>query len=132
MHLLDTNIFLEVLLEQDRANEVEQLMNQISEEIIHITELSFYSIGIHLNKKKKNDLFLKFVKDLFIDGKVKIISLNPTEMLKVITNIKSYNLDFDDAYQLTCANKYNLKLVSFDTDFDRTPAKRFEPKDLLK
>lgn len=132
MHLLDTNILLEVLLEQDRGTEVEQLMNHMSEEMLYITELSFYSIGIHLDKKKKNDLFLKFVDDLFINGNVTIISLNPTEMSKVILNIKSFNLDFDDAYQLTCVQKYNLKLVSFDNDFDRTPVKRFEPKDLLK
>ncbi|MBK8550866.1 MAG: PIN domain-containing protein [Ignavibacteria bacterium] len=57
--------------------------------------------------------------------------MNPIDMQSVVQNIKSYNLDFDDAYQLSCTRKYNFKLVSFDKDFDRTPTKRLEPKDLL-
>ena len=30
----------------------------------------------------------------------------------------AFRLDFDDAYQYTAAQKYNLTLLSFDTDFD--------------
>ena len=39
-----------------------------------------------------------------------------------------YHLDFDDAYQYTAADEYGHVLVSFDTDFDRTPLKRITPK----
>jgi hypothetical protein len=36
-------------------------------------------------------------------------------------------LDFDDAYQYTAAEKHNLILLSFDTDFDRTSRGRKTP-----
>ena len=39
-----------------------------------------------------------------------------------------YHLDFDDAYQYTAADEHGLVLVSFDTDFDRTPLQRMTPK----
>ena len=96
---------------------------------LHLTDFSLYSIGIHLIKKGKREDYWKFVKDLFIKGSVIILSLDLHDLKDVISNSKAYNLDFDDAYQLTCANKYNLTLISFDTDFDRSPIKRKEPKD---
>ncbi len=66
-----------------------------------------------------------------ICGNLKLLSLNPVDLHSVVQNIKSYNLDFDDAYQLTCANKYNLTLVSFDTDFDRSSIERKVPSELI-
>jgi len=44
----------------------------------------------------------------------------PDEMEKVINAQKKFSLDFDDAYQYVSAQKNELKLVSFDTDFDKT------------
>lgn len=44
---------------------------------------------------------------------------------------KTFNLDFDDAYQYVIAEKFGLVLVSFDTDFDRTDRKRIIPADIL-
>ena len=46
-------------------------------------------------------------------------------------NADKYDLDFDDAYQYTCAVKYNLKIISFDKHFDRTQLKRITPIDIL-
>ncbi|RPI37410.1 MAG: PIN domain-containing protein [Methanoregulaceae archaeon] len=43
----------------------------------------------------------------------------------------SFRLDFDDAYQYVVAEKFDLALVSFDTDFDRTDRKRLIPADIL-
>ncbi len=45
---------------------------------------------------------------------------------------ESYNLDFDDAYQYTIAENYDLQLVSFDTDFDRTERGRVTPQQVLE
>jgi predicted nucleic acid-binding protein len=132
MYLLDSNIPLEVLLKQEKANEVKEFLNSYEHKLLYLTDFSLYSIGIHLTKKGKSDDFWSFIKDLFIESSFNLLRLNLTEIKDVIYNSKSYNLDFDDAYQLTCVQKYNLKLVSFDTDFDRSPVKRFEPKDLLK
>ena len=44
---------------------------------------------------------------------------------------KKFNLDFDDAYQYVAAEEYNLTLVSFDSDFDRTERGRKTPAEIL-
>ncbi|HMQ70572.1 MAG TPA: hypothetical protein PKA90_16455 [Ignavibacteria bacterium] len=67
-----------------------------------------------------------------MNGEVNLISLIISDQFKLLENIRSYNLDFDDAYQLTVANKFNFTLVSFDSDFDRSSIKRKVPSDLLK
>ncbi len=43
-----------------------------------------------------------------------------------------FNLDFDDAYQYAAAEKYNLIIVSFDGDFDRTERGRRTPPEVLQ
>jgi len=50
---------------------------------------------------------------------------------ELIDNRLSYGLDFDDAYQFTVCQKYNLSLVSFDADFDKIPDGRRTPAELL-
>jgi predicted nucleic acid-binding protein len=57
-----------------------------------------------------------------------VISLVPEQMQKIVHSMALYHLDFDDAYQFTAADEYRLILVSFDSDFDRTPLKRMTPK----
>lgn len=45
--------------------------------------------------------------------------------------MEQQNLDYDDAYQYTIAKKYNLTLVSFDSDFDLTERGRQTPSQVL-
>ena len=42
-----------------------------------------------------------------------------------------FNFDFDDAYQYVIAEKYNLTIISFDTDFDRTERGRKTPAEII-
>jgi predicted nucleic acid-binding protein len=44
---------------------------------------------------------------------------------------RKFGLDFDDAYQYLAAVKYDLTLVSFDSDFDRTERGRRTPADVI-
>jgi len=55
------------------------------------------------------------------------------EDIKYLLQIKrKYNLDFDDAYQYVVAEKYNLTIISFDSDFDRTELKRKTPREVIE
>lgn len=45
--------------------------------------------------------------------------------------MKSFTLDFDDAYQYLVSEKHDLEIISFDSDFDRTPKKRKTPAQVL-
>jgi len=77
---------------------------------------------------KRPDIFTAFVNDTCIEGAVNIISLVPEDLEKLVHSLALFNLDFDDAYQYTAADEYGYVLVSFDTDFDRTPLQRMTPK----
>jgi len=131
MYLVDTNIWLERLLEQERSEEVAKFLNSIPTEKLFITDFSFHSISIVLTKFKKFEILTKFVHDLFIEGRVFLISLAPEDILKVVQVMEKFKLDFDDAYQYVAADKYDLIIVSFDTDFDTTEKGRKTPKEIL-
>lgn len=130
MYLLDTNIFLESLLGQDRTNEVRLFLQSIDLRTIFITDLSLHSIGIILFRLNHLPLFVSFLEDIVIDG-VGVLSLSPEDHKMLVQPSHQFNLDFDDAYQYAVAKKYNLQFISFDTDFDRTDRSRQEPVDVL-
>jgi predicted nucleic acid-binding protein len=52
------------------------------------------------------------------------VGLQPGDMNLVTEAAKEYKLDFDDAYQYASAGKFGLIVVSFDSDFDRTPRRK--------
>jgi len=130
MYLVDTNIFLELLLEQERADEVRKFFSSVDSSDLSLTDLSFHSIGIILIKFKKFDVFTRFVRDI-ANGGMQILSLNLEDMFNLLKFVKKFGLDFDNAYQYTVAEKYNLQIISFDKDFDRTERRRKEPLDIL-
>lgn len=74
--------------------------------------------------------FCSFIEDLFIDGSVAVIALNPVQMRCLVEAMELYRLDFGDAYQYAAAAEYNLALVSFDSDFQRMPGGRLTSADI--
>jgi len=132
MYLVDTNIWLERLLEQERSEEVAKFLNLIPTEKLFITDFSFHSISIILTKLRKFKILTTFIHDVFIKGEVGLISLAPKDVLKIIPVMDKFKLDFDDAYQYVAAEKYDLIIVSFDEDFDITERGRKTPIEILK
>lgn len=130
MYLVDTNIFLEALLEQDKAEDVKSFLKTIDLRTIFITDLSLHSIGIILYRLKNYALFSSFLEDVIVDG-IGILSLSTEDLRTLELVVDKYNLDFDDAYQYAATVKYDMQLISFDTDFDRTERKRKEPIELI-
>ncbi|MYC75992.1 type II toxin-antitoxin system VapC family toxin [Candidatus Poribacteria bacterium] len=131
MYLADTNIFLEALLEQDKADDVQSFLQNIDLSTIYITDLSLHSIGIILYKLKNFALFNSFLEDIIVDG-ASILSLPPEDLKTLDLTAQKFNLDFDDAYQYAVATKYELQLISFDKDFDQTDIRRKEPIEVDK
>ena len=85
-----------------------------------------------MSRLNKTDALLRFVQDAFIDGAIILIHLQPEDTQRLVRTMEQFNLDFDDAYQYVAAEKYNLTLVSFDSDFDRTERGRETPMEALK
>ena len=132
MYLLDTNIWLERLLEQERALDVSRFLAAIPESELAITDFAFHSIGVIMLKLGKPEALIRFTDDLFGEGEITLVSLEPHDMRSITDAAITYRLDFDDAYQYTAAEKYGLELISFDESFDRTPRKRKLPGDVVQ
>jgi hypothetical protein len=125
--LVDTNIFLEILLAQSRADEAKGLLQKVDMHDFFISDFSLHSIGLLLLRQRKPEVFRQFVADMVVNAGVIQLSLSPLEIDEVITAATSFRLDFDDAYQYAVAERYSLEIVSFDSDFDRTSRGRILP-----
>ena len=79
----------------------------------------------------KYDIFEKFINDLFINGQIELLSLDSSDLLDVIENIQKYRLDFDDSYQYSVAQKYDLTIITFDKDFNAKGIKKKNPGDIV-
>jgi hypothetical protein len=131
MFLIDTNIWLEIILEQEKAEEFKEFLQSVSSSSIFITDFSVYSIGIHLFRGKIHNAFMDFIRDAFAKVGIRLIRLEPMDMRKILSISLRFNLDFDDAYQYVASQKYNLTIVSYDRDFDRTEKRRKTPLELM-
>jgi predicted nucleic acid-binding protein len=131
VYLVDTNIFLEALLEQEKVENVRSFFQKVDLEDIYITDLALHSIGILLFKFKKYSLFVSFLNDMVKNG-MNIISLSTEELMELNETVEEFNLDFDDAYQYLAAKNHHLQLVSFDKDFNRTDINRKEPQEITE
>ena len=131
MYLVDTNVWLELLLEQEKAAQVRQFLQATEARFLWLTEFSLYSIGVILIRLRKDDLFEDFVSDTIDDSGVKRIRLDTSELRQLLAVRQKFQLDFDDAYQYVAAENYDLAIVSFDTDFDRTARGRKTPVEVL-
>lgn len=132
MNLIDTNIVLELLLEQDKAESVRNLFKKTPVSDLCISDFSLHSIGIFLFKIKKTEVLKKFMEDIIIRGDIKVCSLKPSEIINIIGIANLFHLDFDDAYQYAIAEKYDLQIISFDKDFDKTKRGRKEPSEVIR
>lgn len=132
MYLLDTNIWLERLLNQQQSAVVEQFLNQICTQDLHLSDFTLHSIALALTRRKEFEAFLTFVEDVLIEGEVVLLRLQPEDLELVVEALQQQKLDYDDAYQYAIAHKYNLALVSFDADFDRTSRGRQTPAQVLQ
>ncbi|MCX6842443.1 MAG: PIN domain-containing protein [candidate division WOR-3 bacterium] len=128
---LDTNILLEFLLDQERADDVERFLRVVPQELLFVTEFSVHSIGVLLLRRKLHAGFIRFVEDILITGAITIVRLEVEDLPAVSRTAERKGLSFDDAYQYVAAEKHNLTLVSFDSDFDRTDHGRKTPADIL-
>jgi len=131
MYLVDTNIWLERLLNQEKADEVAQFLSKIPSEHLMMTDFTFHSIGVILSRHNEQETLQRFTQDVLIDGAVTLVSLEPTDIQRLIETMTEYKFDFDDAYQYVAAEKYSVDLISFDSDFDRAERGRKTPLQVL-
>ena len=116
MYLADTNIFLEVLLAGNKAEECKAFLARNSGKI-HISDFSLHSIGVILFRQRQELVFRAFFEDVSIN--TRIISLAKDSYLKLPDIRNRFNLDFDDTYQFQVAEDHKLAIATMDNDFNR-------------
>lgn len=131
MYLLDTNIWLERMINGPQSNEVGQLLERFSSDELHVSEFTLHAMAMLLKRRGEDALFTRWTLDLFVDGGVKLVSLIPEEIKRILRTMDQYRLDYHDAYQYTAAEKYHLTMVSFNDAFERTQRGYKTPGKLL-
>ena len=132
MILLDTNIFLELLLDQKRAAECEELLQHISK---GKTEAAVTHFAIHAVESVIGDTkgLGKFLSNLERSAGLSVYDTNLSDEMAAALLTDKVGLDFDDTLQYYVAKKLGVDaLVSFDKHFDRVDVRRVEPHDLLR
>ena len=131
MFIVDSNIWIEVLLRQKRSEEVKTFLSQTPSSEIAMSEFTFGSIGILLFRHRAYDAYKAWTDEILLKQNISRITLKDFQS-PYMHEAFHRGLDFDDAYQYVVAKTENLHLVSFDQDFDKTDLKRFEPLQALE
>jgi predicted nucleic acid-binding protein len=129
--LIDTNIFLEIVLDQNRAIEASSLLRSATEHELFMSDFSLHSMGVFLVRRRQIEAFREFLSDVILELGVNVKRLDEGDMSQLCDVVGRFGLDFDDAYQYVAAQKFDLVLVSFDGDFDKTDRGRMVPSEVL-
>jgi predicted nucleic acid-binding protein len=114
MYLLDTNIFLEILLDQEKSSECKKFLLSNENQIL-ISDFSLHSIGVSLFRYTKTKVFNSFLEDVI--SKIRVLNLPTSEYKQMVSSINKLKMDFDDLYQYQIAKYFELKVVTMDSDF---------------
>ena len=90
--LLDTNIFLEVILDQESAEEARTLLSKVEEHEFFLSDYSLHSIGLLLFRSGQHEIFRQFLIDMILEAGVIIIALSAQEMEGVIQVAQRFGL----------------------------------------
>jgi uncharacterized protein len=132
MYLVDTNIWLERLLDQERSAEVAQFLTLVPTDRLCMSDFSLHSVGVILHRLGRASVLLEFIADVFGEGGVSLVSVAPEAFDRLVAVAQEYGLDFDDAYQYVAAETVDAEIVSFDADFVRTRRGRLLPGEIPK
>lgn len=127
MILLDTNIFLELLLDQTKAAECENLLEQVSrgEGEAVVTHFTVHAVEASLPDKVSLETFLR---NLEHSVGLYVYDTNLSEEMAAALLSEKMGLDFDDALQYYVAKKLGVDAIaSFDEHFDQLDLRRIEP-----
>ncbi|MCX7855995.1 MAG: hypothetical protein N2556_08520 [Anaerolineae bacterium] len=80
MFLVDTNVWIERLLDQERSEEVGQFLDAVPPDALSITDFALHSICLVLCRLGQQEGLLRFLQDLFEDGAVFLVHLGPEDI----------------------------------------------------
>ena len=137
MYFIDTNIFLEIELKQNKSEQCKEFLKRVlNGEIQAFTsDFNLDSVAVIMGAKKcRAKSIFKFLLDIMAFEGLTIYSLNMVDRIVATKYMQKHGLTFDDAVTYFVAKSLGIKeLISFDPHFDGLPEiKRLEPKDVIK
>lgn len=121
MYALDANIFLEVLLKQEKWGICAQVLEEVKLGSITamLSDFSIDSIVIILERYGKTGTEIrKFLLSLFGYVGLRIYHAKMIDKMRATIKMERYKLDFDDSLVLQCAINSNCAgLITLDKDF---------------
>ena len=114
--LVDTNVFLEILLNQPGRAKCEEFLRQ-NTGALAIADFSLHSIGVIALRRQQAKLFANFLKDSLPN--LELLHLDRIGYPAVVSAVQQFGLDFDDAYQFTIAKAHGLAIATQDQHFER-------------
>lgn len=131
--LIDTNIFLEWLLGQQRADERVALLDKVRAGEIQafVTDFALHSIAVILERAGKRDELASLMSSLASFEGMSVLCASLEEYPAIARQALDTGLDFDDAYHAYFAQKQDIPLISFDRHFDGL-LERKTPNDVLR
>ncbi len=131
MLLLDTNIFLELLLGQKKARECEKLLASISDgktEAV-VTHFTAHAVEAALGR---GEPLTKFLRNLEFSVGMYVYDTSLEEEMSIGILASEIKRDFDDTLQYYVAKKLGASgIVSFDKHFDGLDIPRLEPAKIV-
>jgi predicted nucleic acid-binding protein len=130
MYLIDTNIFLEVLLGRAKKEECKKLLRELRDgrKSAIITDFSIHSIIVIMDGLGKLNALKTFLLSLLAYKGLHIHNTPITDEVKAVEIATKQNLDMDDAVQYSSALSINAEaIISFDKHFDNLQIPRLEP-----
>jgi predicted nucleic acid-binding protein len=114
--LVDTNVFLEILLNQPGRLKCEQFL-QDHTGALAIADFPLHSIGVITLRRQQAKLFNDFLMDSLPN--LSLMHLDRIGYPAVVRAAQVFGLDFDDAYQFTIAKAHGLAIATQDQHFVR-------------
>ena len=134
--LIDANIFLEIELDQSRAEECSVLIKRVFEGKIKAITTDFIIDTIIINMERNGctgERIRRFLLSLLISKGLTIYCHNFVDRIIAIDHMKEFNLDFDDSLVVEAMHNNNVKkIVSFDPHFDKVEGiGRLKPSEII-
>lgn len=132
MLLIDTNIFLEVMLAQAKRKACIEFLNSVrtSKQKAAVTDFTIYSIMIILEGRGKLQDLDRFLRSLSAYKGITLYATSLEDKVDAVELAASGEFDLDDAVQYASARRLRAKaVVSLDKDFDNRDIPRMDPSE---
>ena len=119
MYLIDTNIFLEILLEQEKADKCSAFLSKAiaKNNVCLISSYTLHSIETILSNLNRLETLTAFLNYIISTQAFRQYHTTPEEDLTIIQSIGHLQLDFDDALQYYVAKKFSATIITYDKHF---------------